>query len=181
MDVRLGTRKPRPPGLRLAVGDMVVYRSHGAGHVAARESRVVLGARQDVVVLALAGGLRVELPLERANDLLRPLSNESDLSRVQEALGADQALSSEPWLKRQRESLEKLSDGDPIGLAQIIRNSVRREATRTPKGTKVQLSPWERELAMKARRLLSTEIAFVRGVEPEEADLWIDRHLGQAT
>jgi RNA polymerase-interacting CarD/CdnL/TRCF family regulator len=160
---------------------MVVYRSHGAGHVAARETRVVLGTRQDVVVLALAGGLRVELPLERAHELLRPLSNESDLSRVQEALGSDDTPSNGPWLQRQRESLAKLADGDPIGLAHIIRNSVRREATRSPKGTKVQLSPWERELATKARRLLSTEIAFVRGVEPEEADMWIDRHLGRAS
>jgi RNA polymerase-interacting CarD/CdnL/TRCF family regulator len=160
---------------------MVVYRSHGAGHVAARERRIVLGMQQDVVVLALAGGLRVELPLERAYELLRPLSNESDLSRVEEALGADEAPSSEPWLKRQRESLAKLADGDPIGLAHIIRSSVRREATRSAKGAKVQLSPWERELVTKARRLLSTEIAFVRGVEPEEADMWIDRHLRQAS
>jgi RNA polymerase-interacting CarD/CdnL/TRCF family regulator len=158
---------------------MVVYRSHGAGRVAARESRVVLGARRDIVVLALAGGLRVELPVERANDLLRPISNESELSRVQEALGADQAVSSEPWLTRQRETLAKFVDGDPIGLAHIIRNSARREASRSTKGAKLQLSPWEREIATKARRLLSTEIALVRGVEPEEADLWIDRHLKQ--
>jgi len=163
--------------MRLAVGDMVVYRSHGAGRVAARESRVVLGAQQDVVVLALAGGLRVELPLERAHDLLRPLSNESDLSRVQEALCADGAVSRDPWLTRQREALAKLADGDPIGLAQIIRNSVRRAATRSPKGGRLRLSPWESELAAKARRLLSTEIALVRDVEPAEADRWIDRHL----
>jgi RNA polymerase-interacting CarD/CdnL/TRCF family regulator len=163
--------------VRLAVGDMVVYRSHGAGRVAARESRVVLGTRRDVVVLALADGLRVELPLERADDLLRPISNESDLIRVQEALCADQAVSSEPWLTRQRDTLAKLADGDPIGLAHIIRNSVRREATRSAKGARLQLSPWEREMATKARRLLSTEIALVRGVEPEEADMWIDRHL----
>lgn len=163
--------------MRLAVGDTVAYRSHGAGRVAARKTRVVHGARQDVVVLALAGGLQVELPVERAHELLRPLASESVLSRVQEALGADQPLSSEPWVKRQRESLADLADGDPIGLAHIIRNSVLREATRSPKGTKVQLSPSEREMAAKARRLLSTEIAFVRGVELEEADMWIERHL----
>lgn len=164
--------------MRLAVGDMVVYRSHGAGRVAARKTRVVLGTPQDVVVLALANGLRVELPLERAHELLRALSSESDLSRVQEALCADEAVSGEPWLTRQRETLAKFVDGDPIGLAHIIRNSVRREATRSAKGAKLQLSPWEREMATKARRLLSTEIALVRGVEPEEADMWIDRHVG---
>ena len=163
--------------MRLAVGDTVAYRSHGAGHVAARKTRVVLGARQDVVVLALAGGLQVELPLERAHELLRPLGSESDLSRVQEALGADHTLSSEPWAKRQRESLANLADGDLISLAHIIGSSVCREAARSSKGAKVQLSPSEREVATKARRLLSTEIALIRGVEPEEADMWIERHL----
>lgn len=164
--------------MRLAVGDTVVYRSHGAGRVAARETRVVLGTPQDVVVLALANGLRVELPLERAHELLRALSSEADLSRVQETLGADHTLSSEPWLKRQRESRANLADGEAVGLAHIIRNSARREAARSPKGAKVQLSASEWEMATKARRLLSTEIAFVRGIELEEADIWIDRHVG---
>jgi RNA polymerase-interacting CarD/CdnL/TRCF family regulator len=166
--------------LRLAVGDIVVYRSHGAGPVTARESKVVLGMRQDVVVLALTGGLRVELPLERAHELLRPLATESDLSRVQEVLGADQAVSTDTWLRRQRQSVATLNDGDPIGLAGIIRDSARREAARPAKGTNPRLSVWERQIAAKARGLLSTEIAFARKVEPEEANLWIDRQLGQA-
>jgi RNA polymerase-interacting CarD/CdnL/TRCF family regulator len=134
--------------------------------------------RQDVVVLALTDGLRVELPLERAHELLRPLADETDISRVQEALSADQAISGETWLKRQRESLARLSDGDPIGLAHIIRDCASREAARSAKGSNSRLSVWEQEVASKARRLLSTEIAFVREVEPEEANSWIDRQLG---
>jgi CarD family transcriptional regulator, regulator of rRNA transcription len=165
--------------VRLAVGDIVVYRSHGAGPVTARESKVVLGARQEVIALALAGGLRVELPLERARELLRPLANESELARVREALGSDRIVSGGTWLKRQKESLAKLSDGDPIGLAHIIRDGVHREAARSAKGAKSRLSPWEREIVTKARRLLSTEIAFARNVEPEEANSWIDLQLNR--
>jgi RNA polymerase-interacting CarD/CdnL/TRCF family regulator len=157
----------------------VVYRSHGAGRVTARESKVVLGTRQEVVVLALTGGLRIELPLERAHELLRPLASESDLSRVQEELGADQAVSSETWLKRQRQSVATLNDGDPVGLARIIRDSACREAARPAKGGNSRLSVWERQIAAKARALLSTEIAFARNVEPEEASVWIDRQLDQ--
>ena len=166
-------------GLKLAVGDIVVYRSHGAGPVTARESRVLLGKRQEVIVLALARGLRVELPLQRARELLRPLATESDLSRVQEALSTDQALSGGTWLKRRRESLSSLNAGDPIGLAHIIRNSARRQAARSPKGGKPPQSLWERQIAAKARSLLSTEIAFARDLEPDEANSWIDRQLGQ--
>ena len=165
--------------MRLAVGDMVVHGSHGAGPVAARESRVVLGKRQEVVVLALAGGLSVELPLERAHELLRPLADASDISRVQEILGADQAVSDDPWLKRRRDALAKLTSGDPIGLAEIIRDGARRESTRSAKGVKSELSPGERELFTKARRLLSTEIALARGIEADEADIWIDVQLAR--
>jgi CarD family transcriptional regulator len=165
--------------VKLAVGDIVVYRSHGAGPVTARESKVVLGTRQDVVVLALTGGLRVELPLERAHELLRPLANESDLSRVQEVLGADQVVSTDTWLRRQRQSVAALNDGDPVGLARIIRDSAHREAARPAKGSTSRLSVSERQIAAKARGLLSTEIAFARNVEPEEANVWIDRQLDQ--
>ena len=165
--------------MKLDVGDIVVYGSHGAGPITARESKVVLGTRQEVVVLELTGGLRVELPLERAQELLRPLATESDLSRVQEVLGADQAVSSDTWLKRQRQSVATLNAGDPVGLARIIRDGARREEARPSKGGISRLSVWERQIGAKARGLLSTEIAFARSVAPEEANVWIDRQLDQ--
>jgi CarD family transcriptional regulator len=142
--------------------------------VAAREERVVVGQRQEVVVLALAGGLSVELPVERAQELLRPLASEADMSRVQQTLGADHAANSDPWLKRRRDSLAKLTGGDPVELAEIIRDSAHRESTLRAKS---QLSPGERDLFVKARQLLSAEIALARGVEPAEANAWIDEQL----
>lgn len=166
-----------PAVVRLAVGDMVVYASHGAGQVAARESRVVLGRRQEVIVLALAGGLSVELTMERAQELLRPLASEAEMSRVQKTLGADHAVSRVPWLKRRRESQAKLTGGDPVELAELIRDCARREWTLPTQGSKSPLSPGERELFLKARQLLSNEIALARGVEPAEANAWIDEQL----
>jgi CarD family transcriptional regulator len=160
--------------VRLAVGDMVVYAPHGAGSVAARERRVVLGKRQEVVVLALSGGLSVELPMERARELLRPLASESDISRVQTTLGADPADNRDPWLKRRRDSQAKLTGGDPIELAELIRDSAHREWTLPAQS---QLSLGERDLFVKARQLLSDEIALARGVEPAEANAWIDEQL----
>jgi RNA polymerase-interacting CarD/CdnL/TRCF family regulator len=132
-------------------------------------------------MLALARELRVELPLQHAHQLLRPLATESDISRVQETLSTDHALSGSTWLKRKRETLSSLNDGDPIGLAHIIRNSARRQAARSPKGGggKPPQALWERQIATKARSLLSTEIAYARAIEPDEANSWIDRQLSQ--
>lgn len=167
--------------MRLAVGGLVAYGAHGAGPIAAREERVVLGRRQEVIVLALAGGLSVELPVERAHELLRPLADEAEISRVQETLGADEALSSDPWLKRRRDSLAKPSSGDPAGLAEIVCDGARREASVSAKGVKSQLSPGERELFHKAHHLLAIEIALARGVDPTEAGAWIDSQLVDPT
>lgn len=163
--------------LRLAIGDTVVYRSYGAGPVAARESRVIGGRRQEVVVLALARGLTIELPLPRARELLRPLASESELCRVETALRTDQPPVGGSWLTRKRASLASLNEGDPVGLADIIRNSTRRDAAETPASREPKQPLWEREIATKARSLLSTEIALVRDIEPEEANSWIDQQL----
>ena len=114
---------------------------------------------------------------ERADELLRPLVSEADIAGVQKTLGADQAVSRDSWLKRRRDSLAKLTGGDPVELAEIIRDGARREWTLPAKGTKSQLSPHERGVFLKARQLLSTEIALARGVEPAEANAWIDEQL----
>ena len=163
--------------MRLAVGDVVVYGPHGVGRVVAREKRVVLGAAREVVVLEFADGLSVTLPLERARGLLRPLLSEADLLHVQQTLREEHALSEEGWLKRRRETQLKVAGGDPLGLAEVVRNCARREQRLIATRTASQLSPSERDFYLRARRLLSGEIALARGLEPAEAEAWIEQQL----
>jgi CarD family transcriptional regulator len=162
--------------MRLAVGDAVVYGAHGAGTVAARETRLVLGKRQVIVVLALSGGLSVELPLARAEELLRPVADESELRRVQEVLSAATVPSSESWHKRQQEARAKL--GSTLGLAEIVREGTSQEVAGRPRS---QLSPTESALLARARELLATEIALSRGIEQAAASRWIDAQLSSLT
>jgi CarD family transcriptional regulator len=162
--------------MKLAVGDVVVYGAHGAGSISARETRMVLGEQQVVIALALSGGLSVELPLARAEGLLRPVADEEELMRVKEVLSADAVPSSESWAKRQQEAQAKLSS--TLGLAEILRDGASREEAG---GRRSPLSPTESELIRKARELLTTEIALSRGIEREEASDWIDAQLSAAT
>jgi len=163
--------------VRLAVGDVVVYAAHGVGHVVARERRVVLGAVQEILVLELADGLSVTLPVKRARGLLRPLLSEVDLRRVQETLREDDTLSDDVWLKRRKDTQVKVAGGDPLGLAEVVRDGARRERRLIAKRTGSQLSPSERDLYIRARRLLSDEIGVAHGLEPAEADAWIEEQL----
>lgn len=163
--------------VRLAVGDVVVYAAHGVGRVAARERQLVLGAAQEVLVLELAGGLSVTLPVERARELLRPLLSKADLRRVKETLREDQTLSEDGWLKRRKDTQAKLKGGDPLGLAEVVRDCARREQRLVAKHSGSQLSPSEKDLYKRARRLLSGEIGLARDLEPAEADAWIEEQL----
>jgi CarD family transcriptional regulator len=164
-------------GVRLAVGDVVVYAPHGVGRVATREKRLVLGATQEILVLELADSLSVTLPVERARELLRPLLSEVDLRRVQETPREDHKLSEDVWLKRRKDTQVKLADGDPLGLAEVVRDCARRQQRLMGKRTGSQLSPSERDLYLRARRLLSGEIGLARGLDPADADAWIEEQL----
>ena len=145
--------------------------------MAARERRDVLGTEQEVVLLELADGLSVTLPLDRARALLRPPVSEADLRRVRETLREDGPLSGDTWSRRVSEMRERLRGGDPLELARIVRDGVRREQTPTANGGHSRLSVSERALCVKARELLSGEIGLVRGLDRADANAWIDEQL----
>jgi CarD family transcriptional regulator len=166
--------------MQFAVGDVVVYAAYGVGSIVARERRVVEGAGSEVVVVAFAAGLMVSLPLQRAQDQLRAPATEADLRNVQSVLRDQRTVSTGPWLARQRESRAKLAEGDPLSLAEIIREGATRQASLTLKGAKTQLSDGERRLFGRARELLASEIAQIRGMATSDADAWIDRQLAHS-
>ena len=151
--------------MNLAIGELVVYGAHGAGRITARESREILGEQQQVIVLALARGLSVELPLARAEELLRPLAGADDIARLGEVLRSAGTPDGGPWPKRQREARAKL--GSAIGLAQIVTDGAQRPS----------LSPNEREFVQRAKELLAVEIALSRGEDTSAAGEWIDEQL----
>jgi len=141
---------------------------------------MVQGIEREVVVLGLADGLSVTLPVDLARTQLRPLLSEAALLQVQETLRDDRPLSEDAWLKRRKDAEVKLAGGDPLGLAEVVRDGALRERRLREKGSGTMLSAGERSIYMKARRLLSGEIGFAHGLEPVEADAWIDRQLGAA-
>lgn len=154
--------------MKLAIGDVVVYGAHGAGPITARQMREVGGEEQVVIVLALAGGLSVELPLARAEELLRPLADADEIAGLGVVLRSAAALSLDPWVKRQRTARAKL--GTAAGLAEILSEGAQRRS----------LSPSERELVRRAKSLLAGEIALSRGEDTDTSSAWIDEQLAFA-
>jgi RNA polymerase-interacting CarD/CdnL/TRCF family regulator len=159
------------PSLPLAVGDVVVYASHGIGRI--ESTHDAEGAEPAKVVFLLESGLRVTLPLAQARETLRSPAGERELEDVQLTLRANIAPSVEPWARRRRFAQEKLAAGEIGGLAEIVRDGLLRERRLTTTSSK----PIANELFRQARRLLTAEIAECRGIEPEAADAWVLRQV----
>jgi RNA polymerase-interacting CarD/CdnL/TRCF family regulator len=153
--------------LRLSVGDPVVYASHGIARIESRERHRANG---EMLVLVFENGMRVTLPLERAQNALRSLSGERELEEVQRTLGGNSAPAAlEHWSRRHRNAQAKLVGGSVCGLAEIVRDGAHRERARLKGGT----APIRNQLYRTARKLLVAEVAAARGIEPDAADAWI--------
>jgi RNA polymerase-interacting CarD/CdnL/TRCF family regulator len=162
--------------LRLAVGDVVVYGFHGVGLIASSEGDA---ATPTSVVLEFASGLRVTLPSARAQESLRALADESDLARVEATLDGDEAVGEQQWAKRFRDTREKVIAGRVTGLAEVVRDGAHREHRQALRSGSTP-SPAERELYVRARRLLAEEVGAVRGIDILAADDWIGEHVDAA-
>jgi CarD family transcriptional regulator, regulator of rRNA transcription len=162
--------------VEFTVGQVVVYGGYGSGRIVAVETRPATPEPQEVVVLELAGTLTVTLPVALAHKQLRAVVNEVELAGVQETLRAVPPASSSIWIKRQKATQAKLASGQPNDLAEVISDGAYRH-----NGETTRLSFHDRQMYLKARRLLADEIGHARGVEPTQAEAWITDQLEYAT
>ncbi len=154
------------------VGDTVVYAAHGIGQVVALEQQQVGGTERDCIVVDLATGLRVTLSLEEAGERLRAVADENEIEDVRRTLNAESSAPNKQWKTRVTESKAKLASGRPTELAELVRDGSRFEQMRGS-----QLPHGERRLYVQARELLVREISAARGLEPDEAETWIETQI----
>jgi RNA polymerase-interacting CarD/CdnL/TRCF family regulator len=157
--------------LSLTVGELLVYASHGIGRI--ESTQPADGPLPGRIVLVFEREMRVTLPLPRARRALRRLSSEPELEEVQRTLRADPPPPVEPWSRRHRLAQEKLAAGRVVGLAEIVRDSVRKERRLAAEANGRSTPPSEQELYRRARQLLAAEIAASRGLETDTAEAWI--------
>ena len=160
--------------LDLGVGSLVVYGGHGVGRVALIQDAEPASGRRRTVVVEFGDGLSVTLPLERAVTCLRPLVGEAVLTRVREVLRSREARIAESWQARTKSTRAKLAAGEAVGLAEVVRDSALRERGFSDGST---LSWHERELYLRARRLLAAELAAATERDDAGADAWIEAQL----
>jgi RNA polymerase-interacting CarD/CdnL/TRCF family regulator len=162
------------PELDLSVGAVVVYGGHGVGRVTGRKPANSGDAEGATIVLDFTSGLSVILPLERAESCLRPPADARAFEEVRAVLRSANATIEQSWQARTRTTREKIAAGDPVGLAEVVRDAVQRQRRFATGST---LSTAEQQLYRKARRLLADELAVAAGVDESQAETWIDTQL----
>jgi CarD family transcriptional regulator len=151
------------------VGDKVVYPHHGAGTVVKKESRDVLGQKREYLTIKiLHNDMTVNVPTENADKVgLRKVIDEEMVTKVLKALTGNGTNMPKNWNRRFKHNRDKMKTGDIFELAEVVRNLSLRDHE---KG----LSTGEKQMFVKAKKILASELMYAKDMEEDEAAEWLD-------
>ncbi|MDQ2967067.1 MAG: CarD family transcriptional regulator [Actinomycetota bacterium] len=151
------------------VGDKVVYPHHGAGTVVKREKREVLGEKREYLTIKiLHNDMTVNVPSENAEAVgLRKVIGEDMVKVVIKALTGGGTDMPKNWNRRFKHNRDKMKTGDILELAEVVRNLSLRD---NEKG----LSTGEKQMFVKAKKILASELMYAKDMDEEEAAEWLD-------
>ena len=151
------------------VGDKVVYPHHGAGTVVKKEKREILGqTREYLTIQILHNDMTVNVPVENAEQVgLRTVIDEDLVNTVVKALTAGESEMPKNWNRRFKHNRDKMKTGDIFELAEVVKNLNLRDHE---KG----LSTGEKQMFVKAKKILASELMYAKAVDEEEAAEWLE-------
>ena len=157
------------------VGDKVVYPHHGAGTVVKKEQREVLGQKRDYLTIKiLHNDMTVNVPCENAEKVgLRRVIDEQMVEKVMKALQGSGTTMPKNWNRRFKHNRDKMKTGNIFELAEVVRNLAVRN---NEKG----LSTGEKQMFVKAKKILASELMYAKSMDEEEAAAWLDDVLSRA-
>ena len=151
------------------IGDKVVYPHHGAGQVVKKEARTVLGQeREYLTIKILHNDMTVNVPAENAERVgLRRVIDEEMVEQVLDVLSAGGTKMPKNWNRRFKHNRDKMKTGDIFELAEVVRNLSLRDQE---KG----LSTGEKQMFVKAKKILASELMYAKGLDEDQAGAWLD-------
>jgi CarD family transcriptional regulator len=156
------------------VGDKVVYPHHGAGTVVKKEAREVLGEKREYLTIQiLHNDMTVNVPSENVEKVgLRKVIDEKTVEKVLQSLTGDGTTMPKNWNRRFKHNRDKMKTGDIFELAEVVRNLSLRDHE---KG----LSTGEKQMFVKAKKILVSELMYAKGMDEEETAVWLDDVLAE--
>lgn len=151
-------------------GDLVVYPNHGAGCVSGVEEKTILGEERSYYVVYIPDAeLTLSIPAD-GDSGLRACADEDTVDAALSVLRGEATEMPQNWNQRLKHNQAKLRDGEISQVAEVVRNL-------SSYGGEHNLSTGERNMLMKARRILVSEVALVRDLDAKRAEELVDEVL----
>lgn len=168
----MATAKKSSDGLLFSKGDFVVYPTHGVGQVVGIEKEEVAGHKLRLFVISFENErMMLRVPIEKAQvSGLRKLSSKKVMDAAMTTLKGRARVKRTMWSRRAQEYEAKINSGDPISIAEVVRDLHRR-------ADQPDQSFSERQIYEQAIDRLASEVAAVDKVDMEKATAKLEKLL----
>lgn len=141
-------------------GDYVVYPTHGVGRVLCIENQEISGITLDLIVVKFEKDrMTLRVPVAKAaNSGLRKLSSRKMMDTAMTTLKGRSRVKRTMWSRRAQEYEAKINSGDPVSIAEVVRD-LHRNADQPDQ------SYSERQMYQAALDRLARELAAVEKID----------------
>ncbi len=155
--------------------DFVVYPTHGVGRILGTEQNTVAGMNIDMLIVRFEQDrMTLRVPLEKARSLgLRTLSSKKQMDEAITTLKAKARVRRDMWSKRAKQYEDKIRSGDPVSIAEVVRDLRRRN-------TQTEQSYSERQMYQAALQRLAREFAAIEKIDQEAAAVKLENLMDAA-
>lgn len=156
-------------------GNHVVYPAHGIGKIKSIETHEIGGHSLEMFVISFEKDrMTLRLPVAKAKTSgLRPVCTTKEMATAINALKTRGRQRRAMWSRRAQEYEAKINSGDPVFLAEVVR-----ELYRTANQPDQSYS--ERQVYQNAITRLAGEIAAVESIHPDQAVTKVEKILEAA-
>ena len=156
-------------------GDFVVYPTHGVGQVKAVEEQEIAGIKLRVIVIHFEKDrMTLRVPVLKATDAgLRKLSSQDQMQSALKALRGKSRIRRVMWSRRAQEYEAKINSGDPVSIAEVLRDLYRNVG-------QPDQSYSERQIYQAALDRLAREFAAIESIDEAQASQRLEEMLSKA-
>ncbi len=149
---------------KFMAGDYVVYPAHGVGKVSDIAKQKVAGQDLELIVVNFdKDKMTLRIPFEKAPNIgLRQLADQTTITDALSTLKGKAKVKKIMWSRRAQEYENKINSGNPVMIAEVIRDLHRTENL-------ADQSYSERQIYDQALSRLSNEVAAIDKITHQEA------------
>lgn|SRR5690606_38907465 len=150
--------------MKFETGDHVVYPAHGVGKILTIEDQEIAGMRLEVLVIEFEKEkMTLRLPTGKVQAAgLRSLCSRKEMQEALKTLKGRSRAKRTMWSRRAQEYEAKINSGDPVSIAEVLRDLYRN-------ADQPDQSYSERQIYQAALERLSRELAAVEEIDEEKA------------